>query len=151
MESDAIVVILDPSRPLPSNTGVEIGAAMARHKPLYVVYARTTPSYATLEPNEPAIPQFMRHIPSYSIANVDDLVHSIKRGLKSLSDEERTILASVYSDLKVPSDQLLQEPAAIDELALEFKKRSNRVIPGERLVQELIRLRKSGKLPRLGS
>ena len=148
-ESDAVIVILDPARSLPANTAIEIGAAIARDKPLYVVFAHSESNYAGSETVKPIVPQVLKKVPSYSVATLDDLVYSIKRDLKPLTEKDRADLIAVYTELESPTDQLLQEPEAMDALAGKFKKRSGRHISGDRLVQELIRLRKSGKLPRL--
>lgn len=138
-ESDAVVVVIDPSRPLPSSTGVEVGAAMAWHKPIYVLLT---------EAGNAKLPANLGE--SYPVARIDDLVQSLRRALKPLAREDQEVLAAVYSELGIPADRLLHQPAAIDELARGFQAHAGRQVAGERLVQELLRLRKSGRLPRVG-
>ncbi len=138
-ESDALVAIIDPQRTLPSVIGVEVGAALAWHKPVYVIHTTT---------GNVKLPSYLGNSPVYSVSRIDDAVQSIKRGLKPLSEEEQSVLASVYVELGIPLDKLLGEPASVEQLARDFSHRCRRDVSGERLVQELARLRKRGSLPR---
>jgi hypothetical protein len=139
-ESSAVVAIVHPRRTLPSSIAVEVGAAMAWHKPVYVVH--------TAQGNV-RLPGYLGEFPTYPLSRIDDLVQAIARGSKPLSEEEHSVLLSVYADMGIPTDKLLLQPAAIDELARSFNQRCRTHISGERLVQELVRLRKRGALPRL--
>lgn len=139
-ESDAIVVIINPQHPLPANVGVELGAAMAWDKPGYVIHTETS----SISP-----PAFLAHFPVYPVSRIDDMVQAIRNGLQPFSDEDRSVLSSVYAQLGIPIDKLLGKPALIEKLAGAFSKQSDKRVSGERLVQELVRLRKSGKLERL--
>jgi len=141
-ESDAIVAIIDPNRTLPSAIGVEVGAAMAWHKPVYVVHPET---------ERVRLPAYWETCRVYPVSRIDDVVRSIKDGLQPLSEKERSVLRSVYAELGIPTDKLLQKPASIEELARAFNKRCGSSVGGERLVQELVRLRKSGNLGSLRS
>jgi len=82
---------------------------------------------------------------------VNDVVASIKRGLSSLTEDDRAVLAGIYCELGMPTDRLLADPAAIDTLAREFHAKCGKMVSGERLVRELLTLRKRGNLPRLRS
>ena len=139
-ESAALVVIVDPLRAPGSNVGVELGAAMAWHKPIYVVDANG----GTLK-----LPSYLREFPVYPISRIDDVAQSVKRGLVTLSEEEQSLLMSVYADLGISVDRLLTDPAHVDAFGQEFNRLCQRQVAGERLVQELLRLRKAGQLPRL--
>ncbi len=139
-ESAALVVIIHPQRAPGSNTAVELGAAMAWHKPIYVVRAGN----GTAKP-----PAYLERFPAFPLSRIEDVVTSIKRSLRTLSDEERETLCEVYAEMGVSADQLLSDPASLEDLAQKFNSRSNTSYAGERLIQELLRLRKSGKLPRL--
>jgi len=139
-ESAALVVIVDPMRTVGSNVGVELGAAMAWHKPIYVVDTNG----GTVK-----LPSYLREFPVYPISRVDDVAQSVKRGLLTLSEEEHSVLLSVYADLGIPVDKLLADPPHVDALGQEFNRRCERRVGGERLLQELLRLRKRGQVPPL--
>jgi len=140
-ESSAVVAIVHPRQTLPSSIAVEVGAAMAWHKPVYVVHT---------ESGNVRLPEYLGEFPTYPVSRIDDLVQAIARGSKPLSEEERSVLLSVYADMRIPTDKLLLQPAAVDDLARSFNQLCGTDISGERLVQELVRLRKRGLLPRLG-
>jgi hypothetical protein len=139
-ESSALVVIVDPLRPPGSNVGVELGAAMAWHKPVYVVHANSRTA---------KLPSYLREFPAYPLSRVDDVAQSVKRGLTTLSEEERSLLLSVYADGGISLDRLLADPVHVDALGEEFNRRCDRRVAGERLTQELLRARKAGQLPRI--
>ena len=66
---------------------------------------------------------------------------------KQFSDADRSLLIKLYADLKVPVDQLDLDPGPLEDLTKEFNKSSKKVVSGDRLLSELLRLRKQGKLP----
>ena len=66
------------------------------------------------------LPTYLADCPVYPLSRIDDVVESIKRGLTSLSEDDREVLAAVYSELGIPTDQLLVNPAAIEQLARQF-------------------------------
>lgn len=139
-ESAALVVLLHPQREPSAAVLVELGAAMAWDKPVYVVQ---------IGPGTAKPPTYLASYPLYPLSRIDDVAGAVKRSLRTLDDEDRAVLCDVYLDLGVPTDQLLRNPSSLDRLADEFNRRANENLPGERLVQELIRLRKTGGLPRL--
>ena len=139
-ETAALVVIVHSERAPGSNTAVELGAAMAWHKPIYIVHAGN----GTARP-----PAYLERFPAYPMSRIDDVVSSIKRSLRTLSDDEREALREVYAELAVPADQLLANPTSLEDLAREFNSRCHTTYAGERLIQEILRLRKAGRLPRL--
>ncbi|MEW6252245.1 MAG: toll/interleukin-1 receptor domain-containing protein [Planctomycetota bacterium] len=139
-ESAAVVAVLSNRASAPS-IGVEIGAAWAWRKPIFIIRE---------DENDLRSPWALPDLRVYSASAIDDLAHAIRQGMQPLlSEQEQESLVAAYSTLNVPTDQLLSRPAAIDELAAAFSRRGGRQIAGERLVQELIRLRKQGALPRL--
>jgi len=139
-ESAALVAILPSQSPVASSVAVELGAFIAWHKPIYIVHSAT---------GHVKLPSYLTEFPAYPISRVDDVVQSIKRGPQPLSAQEREILFHVYLELGIPADRLLTDPASVEKLAREFQDRSGTPVPGERLAQELLRLRKRGSLPRL--
>jgi hypothetical protein len=140
-ESAALVLIVDPQRTPGSNVAAELGAAMAWQKPVYVIHA---------DVGSVRLPGYLREFPAYPVSRVDDVAQSVKRGLTLLSDEERSILVSVYTEMGIPVDRILGDPTHVDALGHKFSDRCHRRVSGERLVQELLRLRKTGQLRRLG-
>ncbi len=138
--SDAFVIIFSAQKNFASNRGVELGAAMAWHKPIYVVH---------IETRGIMVPTYLKNFSAYPLSRIDDLAQSIKQGLGPLSQEEKAILLGLYTELRIPTDQLLKEPASVETLANEFELRCGKRVSGERLMQYLMRLRKMGNLPRL--
>lgn len=138
--SEALVLVIPPDgEPLP-NSATELGAAMAWQKPVYVV--RPANGHAKKA-------SYLRKYKSYPLSRVDDLAKAIRRSRKSLSERELDLLKELYSESGVPVDRLLLEPSELDELASRFAKRIGRQVSGESMMEELIRLRKKGTLPRL--
>jgi len=76
------------------------------------------------------MPTYLTGYPVYPLARVDDVVASIKRGFESLSNDDRAVLAAIYSEFGTPMDQLLANPVAIDGLAEEFHTRSGKMVAG---------------------
>lgn len=139
-ESSAVIAIVHPRGPVASSIAVEVGAAKAWRKPVYVVHT---------EGGGVRLPSYLGEYPTYPIARIDDVVRAITRGLRALSKDEQRMLCSVYSEIGIPTDQLMVEPASLEKLAREFNKRSGTNTPGEQLVRELLQLRKHRALPLL--
>ncbi|MBU4273280.1 MAG: toll/interleukin-1 receptor domain-containing protein [Planctomycetes bacterium] len=138
-ESAALIVIVPTESPLTSSVAVEVGAFKAWQKPIYVIQAAR---------GSIKLPAFLAGCPVYPLSRVDDVVESIKRGLASLSEDDRDVLVTIYHEMGIPVDQLLVKPASIEMLAREFRTKSGKMASGERLVRELLTLRKRGNLPR---
>jgi hypothetical protein len=141
-ECDVFVVIINLERPHASNTFVEMGAAIAWRKPVFIVQAS--------EKNQ-GIPVYFRDLPLFPLTRLDDLVVAIKRAVNKLPLEDRKLLLESYARLGVSTDQLLRDPEQVERLADEFASHASHPIAGERLVNELLRLRKTGDLPTLRS
>lgn len=139
-ECAAVVAVLAPDRAPGSSTSVELGAAIAWHKPICIVHA---------EAASVRLPKYLSDFATYPISRIDDVVQSVMRTLRPLSKEDRAALCDIYMELGIPADNLLREPDAVEALARAFHSRRRKRTSGERLVQELIRLRKGGHLPRL--
>ena len=142
MANCEVVVVVAPSEPvLASSQAVEVGAALAWQKPIYVVRS-----------GDPAeeVPSYLQDMPSYPLSRLDDLIRSTRDALKpTLSEHERAALVAAYQELGVPADRLVTDPALLDALAKKFNDRHKTHLSGERLALELLRLRKSAGLPRL--
>lgn len=139
-ESAALIAIVPTEGAFLSNMAVEVGAFKAWCKPIYVVQAAK---------GQIRLPVYFADCPIYPLSRLDDVVAAIKRDLASLTAEDCDALAEIYADHAIPVDQLLSNPIEIEQLAEEFHLRCGKKVAGERLIQELLRLRKSGRLSRI--
>ena len=135
----AMVAIVDPENPPAASLAVELGAAMAWHKPIYIVHAKAAST---------RFPDYLSDYPAYPISRLEDVARSIAALSTPLSADELSSLCHIYGDLGIPTDQLLLQPAAVEKVARAFAKATGREVPAEQLVHELIRLRKGGSLPK---
>jgi len=138
-ESAALIAILPSESPLAPSMAFEVGAFKAWNKPIYVIRAAR---------ESIKVPSYLAGYPVYPVSRIDDVIDSIRRGVEPLSEEERDALIAVYSELRLPVDQLLHQPVLIEQLADEFAARCGKRTSGEHLVQELLRLRKRNGLHR---
>ena len=135
----ALVVIIKPIA-IPPSVAVEIGAASAWQIPVYILIEAKGRYH---------LPAYFSKYETFKSSEIAKVVDLILKGKKPLSDEDRQALAKAYVDLCIPTDRLLMEPGSIERLKNVLWKDSGLRISGERMMQELIRLRKSGKLPRI--
>ncbi len=138
-ESWAVVALLK-SKTLSPAVAIEIGAAAAWQKPIYLLTERKVRQ-------DVAVDISMYEV--FSISQIDEVVDLISRSLSPLNENQKDALKRAYQKLGVPTDQLLMEPASIDRLNKMILKQSKLKLSGERIMQELLRLRKKGKLPRV--
>jgi hypothetical protein len=136
-ESMALIVVVSRSE-LTSTVAFEIGAARAWNKPIFVVLADPAESVT--------LPAALTRSPIYPPGRVEDLVKAIKNSSQSLTEEERDTLASLYFKIDLSVDQLALNPVELEELVKGFSTATGRVISGERLLSELLRMRKQGGL-----
>jgi hypothetical protein len=137
-ESTAVVAIISPNA-ISENLAVEVGAAKAWNKPVYLYL------------NGPAstpIPPVFASFEVFSQNRVDDLISAISNARLPLSSEDLDSLIELYAHNSYSVDKLATSPRALDKLTREFNKRRRSHLSGESLLRELIRLRKLGKLPR---
>ncbi|MBL7184887.1 MAG: toll/interleukin-1 receptor domain-containing protein [Phycisphaerae bacterium] len=140
-ESWALVVIVKPGATPPS-VAVEIGAASAWQKPIYILLEGE---------GEHHLPAYFSKYETFKSSEIGKVVELISKGLKPLNDKDRQALAKAYVELRIPTDRLLREPTSIERLKNTLWKESGLMISGERMMQELIRLRKRGRLPTIGN
>ncbi len=138
--SEALVAVIPADGDPTPNTATELGAAMAWSKPIYLLRQ---------ENGRSRTPSFLSSYGVYPVSRVDDVASAIKRGQKPLSSDELEVLKKVYLNMQTPTDQFLRDPALVDRLAQEFRARARSQIAGERLLHEMLRLRKQGRWPRL--
>jgi len=135
-ESRAFLAVLSPSGPTPS-MGIEIGAARAWNKPIFVVI--TDLSFTHL-------PAALSGISVYPPARIGDVIEAVKLSGMQLTDEDRALLAEVFRGIGVSVDELALDPKHLQELVKRFNTRAHKNVPGERLLSELLRMRKQGAL-----
>lgn len=137
-ESRALLIILSPSGPTAS-MGIEIGAARAWNKPIYAVI--TDPSSMSMAPA-------LTGVSLYTPGRIQDVIRSIRASVEKFTDKDRVILTELYSELEVSADQLALDPGGLGLLVRRFERRTGKAVEGERLLSELLRLRKQGVLAR---
>jgi hypothetical protein len=135
-ESRALLAVLSRSGPTPS-MAIELGAARAWNKPIFGVV--TDPTYTDLPPS-------LSGVRLYPLARVEDVITLIKVSGKELTEDDRSLLTKLYTDIGASVDQLALDPLQLEELVERFRAGTGKAIPGERLLSELLRLRKQGKL-----
>ena len=137
-ECSAVIAIISPNS-ISENLAVEIGAAKAWHKPvfLYLNGPASTP-----------IPPVFGAFEVFSQNRVDDLISAIIHAKHPLSTDDVSTLTEIYAQTGSSVDELATSPSALEKLTRDFKRKRGLLVSGERVLRELIRLRKIGKLPR---
>jgi hypothetical protein len=135
-ESRALLMILSPSGLTPS-MAIEIGAARAWNKPIYAV---------ATDPVSTRLPAALSGIRLDSIGRLADIVQDIKASVRQLTDEDRDFLVQLYAKKGIAVDQFALDPKQLGDLMERFNEGRGKKLPGERLLSELLRLRKQGKL-----
>ena len=139
-ECHAFIVIVSPESGLDAMGMVELGAATAWNKPIFVLL------------NGPAstpVPEALVNYHVYPRNRIDEVLTQIRRSLEPITDEERQVLTEIYRDLSIPADRLSQSPRELQQLVETFNGKTNKQLSGNRLLSELLRMRKQAKLPRL--
>jgi hypothetical protein len=140
-ESSALIALVRSPGAVSKYLSVEIGAAMAWQKPVYVLYQGAIPT---------DLPKYVEQFGVFPASSLGEVISRINEAEKLFSKDERLALGKAYVSVGVPTDQLLLQPAKIQELARAFNRATKANISGERLLREILRLRKQGKFPRLG-
>ena len=141
VNSEVVIVVATSQPAMVSSQAVEVGAAMAWQKPIHVIRS-----------GDPSadVPSYLEALPSFPLSRLDDLIRSTREALRStLSEDQQAAIAAVYEEFGSPADMLVADPALLNALARKFNVRCKTNFSGERLALELLRLRKSGRLPRL--
>ena len=139
-ESAAVIALVNGPRVTSSWLAFEVGAAMAWHKPVYVVYQGERPS---------ELPKYVEGFGTFDNSELDQVIKRVVEGSQPLSDAQRTRLGEVYATIGVPTDQLMLQPAKIERLAKAFNRTAKTKLSSEQLLREILRLRKQGRLPTL--
>lgn len=141
-ECHAFIVIVSPDSTPDAMGMVELGAATAWNKPIFVLL------------NGPAssrIPEALGSYQVYPRNRLDEVLTQIRRNFEPITDDERDVLVESYRELNVPADRLSQFPLELQKLAKAFNDKSQKQLSGTRLLSELLRMRKQAKLPNLSS
>lgn len=135
-ECQAMLIILPPSGLTP-NMGIELGAAKAWNKSLFVILTDAASAH---------LPIALAGTQVFTPGRIDEIIREVKRGSQELTEADRTRLVLLYHSLDVPVDQFTTSPEHLEKLARRFRADSGKAVSGERLLSELMRLRKQGKL-----
>lgn len=138
-ECHAVVILLTPVMLNSQWLAVEVGAAIAWNKPIYVLY-----DGVALE----QIPAYLSQFHVLPVSQISEVVRKISESRQPLSDQDRASLLRAYQETGLSADQILLQPRAVSDLSSRYRKLARTAIPGERLVKELLRMRKQGELPR---
>lgn len=141
-ECHAFIFIVSPDSTPDAMGMVELGAATAWNKPIFVLL------------NGPAstrLPRGLEHFQVFPRNRLDEVVTQIRRNLEPITDDDRDVLAEIYRDLGVPADRLSQSPRELQQLVSAFNTKTNKQLSGTSVISELLRMRKQAKLPRLST
>jgi len=130
------VLFIVSSAEFTARMSIELGAARGWNKAIFGIAADANAA--------PAAP--LSGIGLYPPNQIDKIIRAIKQIGQEISDEDRARLATLYADIGVPVDQLALDPEHLDELIKAYRGSTGRVLSGERLLSELLRMRKQGKL-----
>lgn len=134
-ESRALLLILAPAGPTAS-MAFELGAAKAWNKPVFGIV--TDPSAR--------LPSAVSELPLFTSGRIDEVIGEIQRMAQQLTEQDRRLLSNLYRGAGASVDQLALDPATLNRLVRDFKASTGKIISGERLLSELLRLRKQAKL-----
>jgi hypothetical protein len=138
-ESRVLLTILSASGLTPS-MAIEVGAARAWNKPIFAVVT---------DPSSTQIPPALSGIQLYTIGRLQEVIDAARSSGQQLSDEDRVHLAALYAELGIAVDQFAINAGALEGLVDRFRRDRGKIVSGERLMSELLRLRKQGKLPKI--
>lgn len=141
-ECRAFIVIVSPDSTPDAMGMVELGAATAWHKPIFVLVDG---------PASSRLPEALQHFHAYPRNRVDEVLAHIRHTFEPITEEDREVLADIYRDINLPADQFVQSPRELQELVKKFNAKTSRQLSGTQLLSELLRMRKQSKLPRLSA
>ena len=139
-ESRVFVAIVSRASMNNAKIAVEIGAAWGWGKSIHFLLSGLSSS---------DLPGWLARHPHAPITELAAVIDEIVRAIVPLTPEQAEALAEAYNAIGVPTDQLSNRLGSLDELTDRFNRKTMSSYPQERVLQELIRLRKRGRLPRL--
>ena len=140
VDSIAVVLLLTPSSSRSNSFAFEAGMAMAWAKPIFVLFDGV---------DSTEIPAFLnefRILPVRQVADVADLINASQQPLKA---EHAELIRRIYEETGIPTDQLLLKPGVLKVMSDKLEAESGQLVSGSRIAHELVRMRKSGVLPRI--
>lgn len=140
-ECHAFIVIVSPESPPDAMGMVELGAATAWNKPIFVVL------------NGPAsspLPETLQSYRAYPSNRIDEVLSLIRHNLEPFTVEDRQVLINSYLEVGISADRLVQSPRDLQDLVNSFNSSADKELSGSQVLSELLRMRKSAKLPRIG-
>lgn len=135
-ESKALLAIVSRTAPT-ANMGVELGAALAWNKPIFGIVDDASGS---------ALPASLPSMRLYPASRIDDVIHAVKASDADLTDADRDELRKIYLESQTPVDRYAIDLDALRQLTDQFRGKINKPVSQERLLAELMRMRKAGKL-----
>jgi hypothetical protein len=142
VQSDAVVVLTTNVQPPSANSLVEIGAAMAWNKPIFVLQKELV-----VTPPAP-----LQSFPRFNVARLDDLADAIRRSAaartkkESLSSEQQAALADAFVEQALPVDRIVSDVDTLDAFTDIVNRRINARITSAQVARHLLWLRKAGRL-----
>ena len=132
----ALLAIVSRSE-LSSSMAFEIGAAQAWSKPIYAIVA---------DPSSVRLPASLARVRHVAPGGIDEVIYDLKHSAEGLSAEDQRVLAEVHSESGVSVDSLALDHQQLRKLTERFTKKTGRVVTGEKVLSELFRMRKLGRL-----
>ena len=140
-ECRALIAVVSEDAAPDAMGKVEIGAASAWNKPIYLLLAG---------PPSTRLPDALKPYRAYPRNRLDEVIQRIRTEFEPLTERDRKVLTDLYKDFNVSADQLGQSAKSLRDLTTQFNRKTNKHLSGERVLSELLRLRKRGALPRIG-
>jgi hypothetical protein len=134
----ALILIVPQSGPTNQQI-IEFGAAWGWDKPIYAI---------TADSSTTRLPDYLSRVPLFPIGRLDEVIRAVELIGRQLDDEDRAVLVELYGKIGMPLDVLSLELEQLRTLAREFNRTRRKKLSDDRLLSELFRLRKQGKLPR---
>jgi hypothetical protein len=138
-ESRALIALISP-RPTSAMGIVEIGAAAVWNKPIFLLLNG---------PSSTKLPSALSAYPVYPINRLEDVIQAIRSTLEPLTDKEQRVLKDIYREFCIPVDQLSLSPNVLHEMTKQFNKNAHKQFSEEKLLSEILRMRKKRQLPPL--
>ena len=140
MQSRVFAGVLSRSALGSDGFAFELGAAWGMAKPVYLI---------THEIDQAKIPTHYRKYHIEPISRHAEIARDIRHAAAPPSDEQIQTLISAYADLSIPADRLLDDPHSLDQLTERYNEAGSSQYSPDRVLLEIIRLRKAGKLSKL--
>lgn len=134
------VVVLTPVFVNSANLAVESGGAWVWNKPTFLLLDGMSKA---------GIPVYLRRHQAFPMSKLSRAVATVARAASPLSEPDLKRLFDLYQQVGIPTHRLATEPDALDTLTQKFNASSSTSQTPERLLMELMRLRKQSRLPRL--